>query len=57
MEVRAAFGAKVRSMVKLMNKPNPHRASKYAAMMPLAGMDPNESNRWCSRKHCMPWLL
>ncbi len=45
MEVRAAFGAKLRSMVQLMNKHQPQRASKYAAMLPLAGMDPNEANR------------
>ncbi len=45
MEVRTAFGAKVRSMVQLLNKHQAHRASKYAAMLALAGMDPLESNK------------
>ena len=45
MEVRGAFGAKLRTLVLLMNKQQPQRASKYAAMLPLAGMDPNEANR------------
>jgi hypothetical protein len=47
MEVRAAFSAKVRRLIMLLNR-GPHhaqRASKYAAMLPLAGMDPNECNR------------
>ncbi|BDA45205.1 Sister chromatid cohesion protein PDS5 homolog A [Coccomyxa sp. Obi] len=45
MEVRTAFGAKVRSMVQLLNKHQAHRASKYAAMLALAGMDPLDSNK------------
>ncbi len=45
MEVRTAFGAKVCSMVQLLNKHQAHRASKYAAMLALAGMDPLESNK------------
>lgn len=47
MEVRAQFGAKVRRTVLLLNgRPSyAQRASKYAAMLPLAGMDPNTGNR------------
>ena len=47
MEVRAGFGAKVRKTVLLLNAAPGmvQRASKYAAMLPLAGMDPNEPNR------------
>ena len=48
MEVRKAFGAKVRRTVLLLNaRPSyAQRASKYAAMLPMAGMDPSETNRW-----------
>ena len=47
MEVRAGFGAKLRKSVLLLNaqQGTVQRASKYAAMLPLAGMDPNEPNR------------
>ena len=47
MEVRAGFGLKVRKTVLLLNSTPGmvQRASKYAAMLPLAGMDPNEPNR------------
>ena len=50
MEVRKAFGAKVRRTVLLLNaRPSyAQRASKYAAMLPMAGMDPSETNRWLS---------
>lgn len=50
MEVRAGFGAKVRRTVLLLNGTpgGVQRAAKYAAMLPLAGMDPNEANRSAS---------
>ncbi len=47
MEVRSMFGEKVKRTVLLLNaRPGySQRASKYAAMLPLAGMDPSEFNR------------
>ena len=41
------FGEKVKRTVLLLNaRPGySQRASKYAAMLPLAGMDPSEYNR------------
>ena len=47
MEVRAAFGAKLRHGVQVLNSGTgtQQRASKYAAMLPLAGMDPALVNR------------
>ena len=47
MEVRKEFGLKVRRTVLLLNaRPSyAQRASKYAAMLPLAGMDPSEAVR------------
>ena len=47
MEVRSMFGEKVKRTVLLLNaRPGySQRASKYAAMLPLAGMDPSEYNR------------
>ena len=47
MEVRSMFGEKVKRTVLLLNaRPGySQRASKYAAMLPLAGMDPSECNR------------
>lgn len=48
MEVRKEFGLKVRRTVMLLNaRPSyAQRASKYAAMLPLAGMDPSEAVRY-----------
>ena len=45
------FGEKVKRTVLLLNaRPGySQRASKYAAMLPLAGMDPSEYNRQAAR--------
>lgn len=46
MNVRVCFGAKVRRAVAALNAPGTQqRASKYAAMLALAGMDPVEKTR------------
>lgn len=40
LEVRAAFGAKVRRTVSVLLAGAPQRAAKYAALLPLAAADP-----------------
>ncbi|KAK9811630.1 hypothetical protein WJX72_007291 [[Myrmecia] bisecta] len=46
MEVRHAFALKVRkTMMHFHRENNGQRAAKYAAILPLAGMDPAEQNR------------
>ncbi len=45
--MRAAFSAKLRRNVQVLNAGTgtQQRASKYAAMLPLAGVDPTHVNR------------
>ena len=46
MEVRQQFAQKVHRMVQDLQKDasGGHRAAKWAAMLPLAAMDPTEAN-------------
>ena len=45
LEVRAAFGAKVRRTVSVLLAGAPQRAAKYAALLPLAAADPCAEHR------------
>ena len=70
LEVRAAFGAKVRRTVSVLLAGAPQRAAKYAALLPLAAADPCAEHRHaayqarprllaCTRQTCvqqMFWL-
>lgn len=52
VHVRVCFGAKVRRAVAALAAAGMHqRASKYAAMLPLAGMDPVEKTRRARSRH------
>lgn len=59
MEVRQQFARKVHRMVQDMQKDmsSGHRAAKWAAMLPLAAMDPTEANCTAAFGYLMEYVV
>ena len=59
MEVRQQFAQKVHHMVlDLQKDPSVgHRAAKWAAMLPLAAMDPTEANSKAAFGYLMEYVV
>eukprot|EP00879_Flechtneria_rotunda_P015681 GHRR01016403.1.p1 GENE.GHRR01016403.1~~GHRR01016403.1.p1 ORF type:complete len:1542 (+),score=797.44 GHRR01016403.1:616-5241(+) len=57
-EVRAAFAAKVYKLIKFFqHRPSTHQlAAKYAAMLPLAAMDPSKKNKDDAARKLREWV-